>query len=286
MKTNLINIKKQIGAELKNYALVFVGALIVALGFSLFIIPYNIVPGGVFGLGTVLFELIGISSIGIIALCINIPLLLWGTSLLGKKTGLKTAFFMILSSFLLDLLLSITKSRVIVDDILLSAIFGGISIGITIFLVKKAGATTGGQDILARILSSKINIGFNQLILIIDALIIILGVLTFGNYTIAIYCLITIIATSKTIEYFLKQDVQNKTLLIFSKKNDLVQKSITDNKSMYQNTIKIMHQDSSEKMILITKNNKNLSVIESIIHNTDPDAEIITLQSNFSLGNV
>ncbi|WP_233885650.1 YitT family protein [Tenacibaculum piscium] len=281
----MINNNKM-SAEFKNYGLVFIGSLIVALAFALFIVPYNIVPGGVFGLGIILSELIGFSSIGVIALCINIPLLLWGTSLLGKKTGFKTAFFMISSSFLLDIISLFTKNKVLIDDILLSSILGGILIGVTIFLVKKAGATTGGQDILARILATKINISFNQLILIIDALIIISGVLTFGNYKIATYCLITIIATSKTIDYFMKQDIQNKTMLVFSKKNALIQKNIMGDTTIYQKFIKIIHQDSSEKMILITKNNKNLSVIESIIYNTDPDAEIITLASNFSLSNV
>ncbi|WBX78416.1 YitT family protein [Tenacibaculum ovolyticum] len=277
---------KRISAELKNYGLVFIGAIVVALAFGLFIVPYKIVPGGVFGLGIVISELLGFSSVGIIALCINIPLLLFGTCFLGKKAGLKTAFFMILSSFLLDFLLMITKSKIIVNDVLLSSIFGGILVGITIFLVKKAGATTGGQDIIARILSPKINVDFNKLILIIDAIIIVFGVFTFGDYTMATYCLITIIATSKTIEHFMKQDVQNKTVLVFSKKNHIVQKNITNNKIIYKNLIKIIHKDSDEKMILITKNNKNLSVIEAVIYNSDPEAQIITLESNFSLGNI
>ncbi|PKH51832.1 hypothetical protein CXF68_14560 [Tenacibaculum sp. Bg11-29] len=277
---------KRISAELKNYGLVFIGAIVVALAFGLFIVPYKIVPGGVFGLGIVISELLGFSSIGIIALCINIPLLLLGTCFLGKKTGLKTAFFMISSSFLLDFLLIITKSRIIVNDVLLSSIFGGILVGVTIFLVKKAGATTGGQDIIARILSPKINVDFNQLILIIDAIIIIFGIFTFGDYTMATYCLITIIATSKTIEHFMKQDVQNKTVLVFSKKNHIVQRNITNNKTISKNLIKIIHKDSDEKMILITKNNKNLSVIEAVIYNSDPEAQIITLESNFSLGNI
>ncbi|WP_064967887.1 YitT family protein [Tenacibaculum ovolyticum] len=277
---------KRISAELKNYGLVFIGAIVVALAFGLFIVPYKIVPGGVFGLGIIISELLGFSSVGIIALCINIPLLLLGTCFLGKKAGLKTAFFMILSSFLLDFLLMITKSKIIVNDVLLSSIFGGILVGITIFLVKKAGATTGGQDIIARILAPKINVDFNKLILIIDAIIIVFGVFTFGDYTMATYCLITIIATSKTIEHFMKQDVQNKTVLVFSKKNHIVQRNIRNNKTIYKNLIKIVHKDSDEKMILITKNNKNLSVIEAVIYNSDPEAQIITLESNFSLGNI
>lgn len=268
---------------LKEYGNIFFGALILALAYALFIVPYNIVPGGVFGLSIVVFEQTKLTSLGTIALCINIPLLIWGTKSLGKKTGLKTAFFMITSAFLLDGVLLITNSKVLIDNILLSSIFGGALVGLTIFLVKKAGATTGGQDIVARILAKKYNIDFNKLILIIDAVIILLGLITFANYTMAAYCFITIISTSKTLEYFIKKDVQNKTVLIFSKENDLVKRNLTNDKYLNENVVNIIHQDSSGKLILITKNNPKATVIENLIYNVDPSAKIITLESNLGL---
>ncbi|NQX96791.1 MAG: YitT family protein, partial [Flavobacteriales bacterium] len=94
----LIKINKTtLFSELKSYGLVLFGAVVLSIGYSLFIVPHKLVPGGVFGLSIVAFEMLGM-SIGVIALIINIPLLLWGTRVLGKKTVLKTAFFMITSS--------------------------------------------------------------------------------------------------------------------------------------------------------------------------------------------
>jgi uncharacterized membrane-anchored protein YitT (DUF2179 family) len=286
MRTALKLKKETIKINLKSYSKVFAGASILAIGFGLFIVPFNNTPGGIFGLSIAIAELTGITSIGTLALCINIPILLLGTKILGRKAGLKTSFFMIVSSFLLDLILFFTKKQVIVDDILLSAIFGGVLTGICIAIVKKAGATTGGQDIIARILVNKVNIDFSQLILLIDALIILFAVIVFKDFTMSAYCLVAIVATSRTIKYFLQQDIQNKTVLIFSKKNDVLESVIRKDEKINKSVVKLIHKDSEEKMILITKNNKKFSVIESLIYETDPSAHIISLNSNLGLSTI
>ena len=184
-------------SELKSYALVLLGAVILAIAYSIFIIPYNIMPGGIFGLSIILHEYIDL-SIGIIALSINIPLLLWGTKKLGNKIGFKTSFLMVAVSLLLDLMSFLLKDRIIVDDILVSSVFGGVLIGLAVTIVKYAGATTGGNDILVRMISSKIKLKFSELILIINSIVILLGVFAFQNYTIAAYSIITIVSMSKT----------------------------------------------------------------------------------------
>ena len=274
--------KESVLRESRDYGLVFLGALILAIGYSLFIIPHKLVPGGVFGLSIVAFEITGV-SIGVMALAINIPLLLWGTKVLGGKAGLKTAFFMVSSSVLLDSITFFSKKSIIIDDILVSAIFGGLMVGSSVFMVKSAGATTGGNDIIARILSQKINLKFNQIILIIDAFIILLGVFVFSDFTLAAYCLITIVTTSKTLGHYIKKNDQNKTVLVFSKNNGEIQNVIEESGKLQDDIVKLIHHDSDHKMILVTKNNKKISVIEKLIYTIDPKAHIITLESNTGL---
>ena len=93
-KINKVNVL----IEAKDYGFVLLGALVLSLGYSLFIVPHKLVPGGVFGLSIVAVEVIGL-SVGLLALLINIPLLLWGTKVLGRKTVLKTGLFMFLLHF-------------------------------------------------------------------------------------------------------------------------------------------------------------------------------------------
>lgn len=279
-----IKLQKQIVlTELKSYTYVFLGSLLISIAYALLIIPHHIVPGGILGLSIVVKEPTGF-SVGWIALLINIPLLLWGTKVLGSKTGLKTLFSMVLVSFYIDLISSLTGGRIFINDVLMSSVFGGVIIGVAVAIVMNAGATTGGNDILVRILSTKIRLPYNQLILIVDGIVILLGTMVFADFTMAAYSIVAIVAISKTIEYFMKKSIQNKTILVFSDKNLLIQEEILLNKKSTDGILKLIHHDSKEKMILVTRNTKNLEVVKNIIYKIDPNANITVLESNNIIG--
>ncbi len=264
--------------EVKSYATILLGAFTLAIGYSLFIVPHKLVPGGVFGLSIVAFEVVNL-SIGKIALLINIPLLFWGAKALGKTTVLKTAVFMVSSSFLIDAIAAQTGKTIIIDDILVSGIFGGLLVGTSIFIVKIGGATTGGSDIVARILSKNTNLTFSQLVLIMDAVVVVLGIITFKDYTMAAYCLITIVTTSKTIGHYVKQSEQEKTVLIFSKYNTQIQKAIKLDEFIKGDVLKLIQNDNDDKMVLVTKNAKRLKEVKTLVYKTDPLAHFLALES-------
>ncbi|WP_310991967.1 YitT family protein [Aequorivita marina] len=275
-----LKIEKQIVlSELKSYTRVLLGSTLLSAAYALLIIPHNIVPGGILGLSIVIKEVTGF-SVGYIALLINIPLLLWGTKVLGAKTGLKTLVSMVLVSFYIDMISSFTGGKVFIDDVLMSSIFGGVIIGFAIAMVMNAGATTGGNDILVRILSTKIRLPYNKLILAVDGSVVILGAVVFADFTMAAYSIVAIVAISKTIEYYMKKSVQNKTILVFSTKNILIQEEILLNKKSTDGILKLIHHDSNEKMILVTRNTKKLDVLKNIILRIDPEAQINVLESN------
>lgn len=282
MKKRLTLNRRAILGEARSFTVVLFGAMVLSVGYALFIVPHKLVPGGIFGLSIIINDLTEI-SVGLMALLINIPLLLWGSKVLGGKAALKTAFFMVVSSALIDLILHFTKEEVVIDDILVSGIFGGLLVGLSVFIVKDAGATTGGNDILSRILSEKINLRFEQIILIVDALIILLGVFVFKDFTLAAYCLVTIVATSKTLGHYLKENEKKQTILVFSENNNEIQESLESDESLREKTVELIHNDSDGKLILIAKNSKELSSIERIIHKTDPKAHVLTLESNMKL---
>lgn len=279
-----IKLEKQLViSELKSYTHVLLGSTLLSAAYALLIIPHNIVPGGILGLSIVIKEITGF-SVGSIALLINIPLLLWGTKVLGAKTGVKTLFSMVLVSFYIDIISSFTGGKIFVNDVLISSVFGGVIIGFAVAIVMNAGATTGGNDILVRILSTKIRLPYNKLILIVDGIVVFFGMVVFADFTMAAYSIVAIIAISKTIEYYMKKSVQNKTILVFSTKNLLIQEEILLNRKSTDGILKLIHHDSNEKMILVTRNTKKLDVVKNIIHKIDPEAQITVLESNSILG--
>jgi uncharacterized membrane-anchored protein YitT (DUF2179 family) len=273
-KINKVNVL----IEAKDYGFVLLGALVLSLGYSLFIVPHKLVPGGVFGLSIVAVEVIGL-SVGLLALLINIPLLLWGTKVLGRKTVLKTGLFMVSSSFFLDSIGLLTANAIIIDDILVSALFGGLLVGTSIFITKTGGATTGGSDIVARILSEKVNLEFSQLLLIMDAIVIVLGIITFKDYTMAAYCIITIVTTSKTIGHYSKKNEQNKTILIFSENNALIQNAINEDETVKEDVVKLINNTADGKLVLVAKNGKRLNNVEQFVYKTDPNAHVVALET-------
>ena len=279
MKNTIKLNRRLLFSEAKNYGFVLLGAVVLSLGYSLFIVPQRLVPGGVFGLSIVAFELVGL-SVGLLALIINIPLLLWGAKTLGKKAALKTAFFMISSSFFIDGIIMLTNSAIIVDDVLVSGIFGGLLVGTSIFITKIGGATTGGSDIVARILSEKVNLQFSHLLLIMDAFVVVLGIITFKDYTMAAYCIITIVTTSKTIGHYAKKNEEAKTVFVFSENNALIHQAIKDDDKVKEEVIKLIHNKSDDKLVLVTKNGKRLNELKQLIYKTDSKSHVLTLESS------
>lgn len=268
--------------QMRSYGEVLLGSLILAIGYVVFIVPHHIVPGGIFGLSIVIHEMGGV-SIGMTALLINIPLLVIGSKILGTSTGFKTAFSMVTVSFLVDGISLLTSGKIYVNDVLVSSIFGGVLIGLAVFIVMKAGATTGGNDILVRIISRKVNLPYSSLILIVDGVVVLFGVLVFGDFTMAAYCIIAIVSISKTIEHFLKKSKQNRTVLIFSKVNDKIKEVLFNNAKIKEGLIRFIHQDSQEKMVLVTRDNKDITLIERMIYDVDPEANISILESHYKI---
>ena len=141
---------------LKHYSFIVIGAFIMAAGFVLFITPYKIVPGGVYGISIVLHWLLG-TPVGLIALAFDLPLTLIGIKVLGPRFGIKTVVGFIFTAGFVDGLTYFYGTEPLVEgDPLLSSIFGGLFIGVGLGLIFKSRATSGGTDIVAMMISNPI----------------------------------------------------------------------------------------------------------------------------------
>lgn len=268
------------------YSLIAVGAFIMAAGFVLFITPYKIVPGGVYGISIVLHHMFG-TPVGLIALCFDIPLTLLGIKVLGPRFGIKTVVGFILTAGFVDLLTYLWGEQPLVEnDALLSSIFGGVFIGLGLGMIFKAKATSGGSDIVAMIIAKYTKLPLGQLMIAVDSAIVLVGVVAFQDWKIPLYSLIVIFITGRVVDVVLQGISYDKTLFIISEKpQELRDKIINDlnrggtfiqGKGMY---------DGNERTIVYTVvNRRELAMLQDYINRTDPDAFMTVINANEILG--
>lgn len=269
----------------RNYGLVVLGSLLVAVGYVFFIVPHKIVPGGVFGFSIIVNYLLDY-PIGVIALCINIPLLLWGVKVLGGGFGIKTVLSMVLGSFFIDGLTLLSGDLMLSKDLLVSAMFGGGIIGIGIAVVISAGATTGGTDIIARILSRYLKVQVGQMFLVIDGMIVITSVVVFRDIDLAPYCIIAILSISKTVDAVLAGLDNKKAAFIVSDNYKAIGEQILkmDRGGTYLKGEGLFFREKEKKIIFTALSRRELSELEGFVKRTDPEAFITTMSTNDVFG--
>ncbi len=268
------------------YSLIAVGAFIMAAGFVLFITPYKIVPGGVYGVSIVLHHLFG-TPVGLIALCFDIPLTLLGIKILGPRFGIKTVVGFVLTAGFVDLLTYLWGDQALVEnDALLSSIFGGVFIGLGLGMIFKAKATSGGSDIIAMIVAKYTKLPLGQLMIAVDSVIVLVGVVAFQDWKIPLYSLIVIFITGRVVDVVLQGISYDKTLFIVSEKpKELRDKIINDlNRGGTFIQGKGMYNGSDRTIIYTVVNRRELAMLQDFIHRTDPDAFMTVINANEILG--
>ncbi len=219
--------KEQVLNSLKTYSVITVGLFINALAWTAFILPSNIVGGGVTGIGALLFYSTGI-PVGVTLLVINALLLIFGIKSIGFGFGIRTIYGIVVLSFFLGLLqYHITEP--VVDDRFMSAIIGGILAGASIGLVFTRGGSTGGTEILAVIINKYRNISHGKIILLFDVIIIASSYLIFRSIETIVYGYVMLGVASYSIDMFLMGHRQSVQLFIFSKKHDEIAEHIANN---------------------------------------------------------
>ena len=191
-----------------------IGSIIYSTAVTVFISPNRFSPGGFTGVATILNYLLNIPS-GFFLLLLNIPVLILGFLKFGGYFIAKTTVATILLSFSLtvtDLLLPPAGI-----DRILAAVFGGILMGLGISLIMLRGATTGGVDIIAKLINKKAkHLTLGRLILIFDAFVITVSTLIYRNLESALYSVISIYATSVIMDIMLYGGDKGKTVFIIS----------------------------------------------------------------------
>ncbi|MFO8088012.1 MAG: YitT family protein [Bacteroidales bacterium] len=270
----------------RAYGMIVLGSLILATGYALFIAPQNIVPGGVFGLAIIIHSFTNF-PIGMTALALNIPIVAVGMKVLGPRFGWKTVVGFVLTSVFTDVIWYFSGGEGIAEgDTLLSAIFGGLFIGAGVGLVFKARASTGGTDVIAKIISYKTRMPVSQAIMPVDGLVVLLGAVAFGNWTMPLYAIITIFIIGKVIDVVLQGISYEKTLFIISDYHQQIKDKILVDLNRGGTMIqgKGMFNQNEKQIIFTVVSRRELAILEEHILSIDPDAFMSVINANEIIG--
>ena len=206
--------KKEVAADLLYDV---VGCLIYAVGINLFTAPNHIAPGGLSGLATVIHSFVPI-PIGTQVFFMNLPILLASVKVLGAGFTLNTFKTVFISTIMLNYVTAGMPK--FYGDPLLAALFGGVCIGTGLGIVFSRGSTTGGTDVLMRMLKLRFpGLSMGNIMLMIDLTVILTSVLAFRNLEVGLYGIIAIYCSSTTIDKVTTMGDRGKTVYVFSEKN-------------------------------------------------------------------
>jgi len=270
-----------------SYLFIIIGTLLMAIGFVFFITPYKLVPGGVYGISIVVHYLFN-TPIGLVALCLDIPLTILGFYILGPRFGVKTVVGFVLTAVFVDVLTYFYGIEPLVkDDPLLSSIIGGVILGVGLGLIFRSKATSGGTDIVAMIIAKYTKLPVGQLLIMVDSLIVVFGFLIFPNWNVPFYSLIVIYITGRVIDIVMHGANYDKSLFIVSDKYEEIRKKIISDLNRGGTILNAegMYNKDEKKVIFVNVNRREMAILQSYINDIDPKAFMTVMDANEVLGN-
>ena len=190
------------------------GSAVFAVGFAFFLMPGEMNAGGISGLAQVISHLLGFGSVGTLSILINLPLFILGGMKIGKRFFAGSLLGMVLSSLLID---ALDGLLVLELEPLVAVLYGGVLCGLGLGMVFVCGTSTGGSDILIRLLKLKYrNVPIGQISMYFDAAVVILTGIVFRDVTKALYTGIAVFVTSQVIDAVVYRFDYSKVVLIIS----------------------------------------------------------------------
>lgn len=260
------------------------GCLIYSSAVTLFVSANEISPGGITGISTAINHLSGIPS-GIILLVFNIPILILGFVKFGKVFIARTAAVTVILSFCLDLTEALLPH--IETDKILASVFGGILMGTGLSMVMSRGATTGGIDIIAKLINKKFrHITVGRVVLYADALVIAFAALVYRNIESALYSVISLYASSRIMDTVLYGADKGKILYIITSNPDEICRQIAEKLKRGTTKIKVMggYKGENRIMLLCTVRRHEVSGVYSIINAVDNRAFVVAGEAGEIIG--
>ena len=321
MSMNLKALLEPVGtfAWWRSMFAIVLGCLIMAVGYSYFVSPYNIVPGGVYGMGIVLHNVFPSIQVGTFGYMIDVPLLASAIIVFGRQFGGRPLFAACPTPGLINLLSWIAFPNQealealdpkqlfggVIDlsnDLMLASLLGAVLIGLGVGLVLRNQATTGGTDIIAMYLQKFAKMKFSTGILLADSCVVLSGLLVIGfgvgsgadreaveggSWLLSFYSLITIYVSSRVLAYVIDGASYDKLLFIISENHhaelrDFIIEDM-DRSGTYIKG-KGMYTDQDREMIFVVVSRKEVHLVQNKVREIDPKAFMVVTDAYETFG--
>ncbi len=288
-----------------SWLVILLGCTIMSLGFILFMYPYKITPGGIWGMSTILYEIFPAIPQGWFGYMMDIPLLLIGFAVFGPVFGTKTVFASMITPMLMlvlpyavypDIATQTAETLLwgrlnLTEDLILASVFGGIFIGAGVGLVVRAQATTGGTDIIAMLLQKWTHIKFSNGLLIADAFVVLCSLVVLVGIggespTLPLYSLLTIWIAAQIIDFVVEGRNYDKMLLIITDRQEDVRRFILDDLGRGGTVIRAagMYTGEEKDMIFLVVSRREIVPVKQRLHRIDPGMFVVVIDANETLG--
>lgn len=264
-----------------DYIYIIVGTFLTAVAFQIYLLPNNIVSGGVTGFSIVTFSQFGWDP-ALVQYALNIPLLILCFVLLGKAAGYKT----ILGSLLLPFfLLFIGDWEPVTFDPLLAALFGGVLTGLGIGIVFRAKASTGGTSIIIQIIYQFLNVKLGLGTVLVDGAIILIALLVFDAETV-MYSIIALFIISRTIDLVQLGFNRNKNVFIISDTPQDIREEIlhTMQRGVTNLGIRGGYGNTNKDMLMVVIQEREFTLLKETVIKADEDAFVVAMPASEVLG--
>jgi uncharacterized membrane-anchored protein YitT (DUF2179 family) len=268
--------KIAIHGEIKTWIYITFGSVVSALGYVLFILPMNMVEGGVTGLGIIMKNITGLPIVGVTSLAITAVIFVIAFKILGRSFGAKSVYAAIISNVLIDVFMLMKLPR-ITDDILLAAFYGGAIVGFGLGIIYYSGASTGGADATAQILWKLHNRPLGRTLITIDIFVLGLATIVFIPLEQIMYSLIFIFIEIKVIDMVLNGIRANQRILIITNKPKKISDFILTKMNRGLTLFQGVGGFTGEKKMMLTSvvPKKEIPEIRRIISSIDKKAFVI-----------
>jgi uncharacterized membrane-anchored protein YitT (DUF2179 family) len=269
----------------RDYTLISIGVVLQALSMVLFYIPGNLAAGGVSGIAQLIGNYTG-WPIGTLYIVLNVPLLALGWKYLGGRRFLTRTIFAVLGySIAINVLTVILPKNGLTSDSILNALYGGLIGGIGVGLVLRGQATTGGTDILVRLLNIWRGIPYSQTYITTDMAVVMVAGLSFG-WTLALYAVVAMYVGGIAAEFAAEGVRTTRTVLIITTNPQPVARRVLDELqrgvTMWQGIG--MYSGQERQILLCTVSRAEVNPIKAIVHEADPQAFVVIGEAYEALG--
>ena len=273
-----------------DYSLIVVGSFLQALSYVLFLAPYKIVPGGVYGISIVIHYVTkdlfpffpdGL-PMGATALCFNIPLMILAMKKIGLSSGPEDDRYFLADLYNLPTHYLISLPDPLVEnDAFIAAFYGGAILGLGVTCIFRAQSTSAGTDVLARVIANDSNLKVSNMIIVLDSAVVLLGLIVFKDWAVPLYSWFTIFVYGKIVEMFQTEN-PNRAVFIVSRKTKEMRDLIVDKMGMRGTFIhgKGMYEGHETEIIFTIAERKDMPRLKDEVKEIDPNAFVSTMHAS------